>query len=463
MERECLSEEQLDAGLRLACQVVPTSGLRVILDKLFVPERWRPLRDDEYCPVSKSAPPRMTAARYGVAVDIGTTHIRLSLWDLKTQTRLDGRSGLNPQIIHGADVLTRLMHAARSPQAAQEISALAQKAIGQALAEMAAASGINTAGVDEVWLVGNTAMMSLLSGRNYVLLLQPEYWTQRVNCQPQDVGFLREAWGLPVTAAINFVPPLGGFVGSDLLAGIIATRLTEQAPGSLLIDFGTNSEIALWDGHVLRVTSAAGGPAFEGGGISCGMPGEMGAIYRVRAKPDQTCEFEVLGGGEPLGICGSGLVDSIAWMRRNGRLDKIGRFTTDEAGLQLHEQIVLHKRDIDVLQRAKAAIGAGVLWLCGQAGMQLADISRVYACGAFGQLLDVANAQSIGLLPTVQVDAVELQGNTALAGCELLMLSATASQILQGLLATAQIHNMAEEVAYESLFVECLYLQPMQA
>ena len=423
---------------------------------------WRVLRDDEYCPVQPPVSGRVSGARYGVAIDLGTTQLRLSLWDLQTPKRLAGRSGLNPQMAQGADVLTRLTKAARSAQAAEHIGALAQQAIGQALAEMAAASGIALAEVDEVFLVGNTAMLSLLAGKNHALLLQPEYWTQRLDCQPQDVSFLRTAWGVAETAAIHFVPPLGGFVGSDVLAGVIATRLTEQTPGALLIDFGTNSEIALWDGQVLRVTSAAGGPAFEGSGIACGMPGEAGAIYRVRGQPDQTCECEVLGGGAALGLCGSGLVDGIAWLRRSDQLDKLGRFTTRGTSVQLMEHIALHPRDIDVFQRAKAAIGAGVLWLCAQAGMPLTELHRVCACGAFGRLLDVVNAQSIGLLPSVPVPTVELQGNTALAGCEMLLLSKDASHTLQALLASAQLHNMAQESAYERLFVENLYLQPMQ-
>lgn len=425
--------------------------------------QFRALRDDEYCTVSVPVRRQAAGARYGVAVDIGTTHLRLSLWNLQTQTRLDGRCGLNPQMAQGADVLTRLTKAARSPQAAEKMSALAQDAIGQALVEMATASGIPLSEVDEICLVGNTAMMSLLCASDSALLLQPEYWTQRLDCRPMDAGRLRQAWGLSETAAIHFTPPLGGFVGSDLLAGVIATRLTERASSALLIDFGTNSEIALWDGRVLSVTSAAGGPAFEGSGIVCGMPGENGAICRVRERSDQGCAVEVLGAGEPLGICGSGLVDGIAWLRRSGRLDKIGRFTIDEASVPLDRNIALHKRDIDVFQRAKAAIGAGVLWLCQRAGLGLTDIARVYACGAFGRLLDVANAQSIGLLPPVPIDAVELQGNAALAGCEMLLLSATATSTLQHLLATAQLHNMAEEADYETLFVESLYLQPMQA
>lgn len=462
-EMQRLPEAALRAGFRLACQVVPDRDLRVTLESTLPSSHWRPLREDEYCPVTAPPLPRTTAGRYGVAVDLGTTHIRLSLWDLQANTRLDGRSGLNPQAAYGADVLTRLMEAARSPELAQEIGGLARAAIAQGLVEMAMAASILPAEIARIWLVGNTAMLGLLSGKGHDLLLRPEYWARRIDCQPQEVGFLREAWGVSAAADIRFVTTLGGFIGSDLLAGIIATRLVEQPPGTLLIDFGTNSEMVLWDGQSLRATSAAGGPAFEGSGMRCGMPGEAGAIYRVTTGNDASFVLGVLGGGEPKGICGSGVVDGIAWMRRHGRLDRVGRFSTDEDLLlyAAETNIVLQKRDVDTFQRAKAAIGAGVHWLCDQAGIGLSGLQKVYACGAFGRLLDVANAQSIGLLPAVPVEAVELQGNTALAGCEALLLSPEAINTLEALLKITQVHNMAEEAAYEALFVENLYLQLM--
>lgn len=462
-EVQRLSEAQLRAGFRLACQVLPAGDLRVTLESAAPANQWRPLREDEYSPVAVPRSPRPAAGRYGMAVDLGTTHIRLSLWDLQTNTRLDGRSSLNPQSAYGADVLTRLMEAARSPERAQLVGGLARTAIARGLAEMTAAASVLSVEVAEVWLVGNTAMLGLLSGRGHDLLLQPEYWTRRIDCQPQDAGFLRDAWGISAVAEIRFVPTLGGFIGADLLAGVIATGLTEQPPGTLLIDFGTNSEMVLWDGHHLRATSAAGGPAFEGSGIRCGMPGEDGAIYRVKTGKDASLELAVLGGRAPKGLCGSGLVDGIAWMLQHGRLDRVGRFAVHEDFL-LHAadpDIVLQKRDVDTFQRAKAAIGAGVLWLCAQSGIRLSGLQKVYACGAFGRLLDVANAQSVGLLPEVPVEAVELQGNTALAGCEALLLSPGAWDTLDALLAITQVHNMAEETAYEHLFVENLYLQPM--
>ena len=465
-ERLRLSGMQLGRGVRLACQLVPAADLHVAIEQPAMQMGWRPLRTDEY---SSPEPPfgmGRAAAQYGVAIDLGTTHLRLTLWNLATGERMAGRAGLNPQGSYGADVLTRLMEAGRSAEVARELSGLVQQAIAEALAEIAEQEALDLQGIGEVRLVGNTAMLSLLAGKNYAPLLQPENWTRRLDCQPQDVSFLRAAWGTGRNAVIRFVTPLGGFIGSDLLAGVIATRLTEQAAGSLLIDFGTNSEMALWDGHTLHVTSTAGGPAFEGCGISCGMPAGAGAIYRVAQDGDTGFGIRVLGEVEPSGLCGSGLVDAVAWLRRNGRLDKVGRFSgAGGAGFMLHEgerRIEVKPADIDVLQRAKAAIGGGVRWLCQRAGLELEALRQVYACGAFGHLLDVDNARQIGLLPPLPESAIRLEGNTALAGCEALLLSAEAERMLETLLAVSRVYNLAGEADFETLFVESLYLQPMQ-
>ncbi len=464
-ERQRLTATQLSHGVRLACQVIPESDLHVALEQPESQMLWRPLRDDEYSaalPVTLRKPDSL----YGVAIDLGTTHIRLTLWNLATGERIAGRTGLNPQGSYGADVLTRLMEAEHSAAVAAQMSSLVRHAIAEALADIALHVRLKLAEVGEVLLVGNTAMLSLLSGKNYALLLQPEYWTRRIDCQPQDTTFLRDAWGIGPSAAIRFVAPVGGFIGSDLLAGVIATRLIEQPAGTLLIDFGTNSEMALWDGQTLHVTSTAGGPAFEGSGISCGMPGEAGAIYRVEQFAGGQFAIRVLGDTQPVGLCGSGLVDAVAWLRRNGKLDKVGRFEArDSEGFVLHEgarRIVLQRGDIDVLQRAKAAIGGGVRWLCQQAGLALDELRLVYACGAFGRLLDAGNAQQIGLLPPVPLAAMRLEGNSALAGCETLLLSSTGASELEKILSVCTVYNLAEDAGFEMFFVENLYLQPMQ-
>ncbi len=168
-------------------------------------------------------------------------------------------------------------------------------------------------------------MLALLSGRNAGLLLQPSHWMSAIDGLPDDTGAWAVAWGIHPQARIEVMPPLAGFVGSDLLAGVMTTHLTENGAGNLLIDFGINSEIALWDGQTLWVTSAAGGPAFEGSGIRCGLPAEPGAIHRVRLR-NGALDFAVIAGGEPRGICGSGLVDLIAG--RIGPADAKGSICT---------------------------------------------------------------------------------------------------------------------------------------
>lgn len=464
-ERARLSAAQLAAGTRLSCQLIPRADLHVSIQPCVTQMVWRSLRSDEYAasmPFKRRAP----RSRYGVALDLGTTHIRLTLWEMTTGERIAGRVGLNPQASYGADVLTRLMEAARSDEAAAEMSGLVRDAIAEALAGIAEQHALRLDQVGEVLLVGNTAMLGLLGRKNAAQLLQPENWTRCIDCQPDDTAFLARVWGIAHDADIRFVTSLGGFIGSDLLAGVIATRLIKQSAGSLLIDFGTNSEMALWDGRTLHVTSTAGGPAFEGSGISCGMPGENGAIFHVDQTAGGGFALRVLGDVTPAGICGSGLVDAVAWLLRNGQLDRVGRFRErDGEGfilLEGQQRIVLNHGDIDVLQRAKAAIGGGVRWLCRQAGLPLGSLHRVYACGAFGHLLDVGNAQQIGLLPRLPSSAVQLEGNSALAGCEALLLSDEAEVALTEILKVSKVYNLAEDGDFESLFVENLYLQAMQ-
>jgi uncharacterized 2Fe-2S/4Fe-4S cluster protein (DUF4445 family) len=272
---------------------------------------------------------------------------------------------------------------------------------------------------------------------------------------------------------VEVVSPLAGFVGSDLLAGVLAAGLTDS-PGSLLIDFGTNSEIALWDGNTLWVTSAAGGPAFEDCQTQCGMAAEPGAIYRASRRQDSSgWNLETIGGesgdGETAkGFCGSGLVDLIACLRHTGDLTKAGKFTdaTCREGFPIEAGsagLRLSRRDVDMFQRAKAAIGAGVATLLARAGMRIPDLTRVCVCGAFGQHLNPRNAQAIGLLPEIAAERVELLGNAALAGCERLLLSEAAAADLTLIRQRAAIINLSQHSDFDDLFLDNLYLQPLKA
>lgn len=467
-EQTKLSPRQMEEGLRLACQLrleatSAVSALHVSLPPQAGQTRWRAMREDEYCSLDAFLPAASFPAGYGVAIDLGTTHIRLTLLDLVSGQRLAGQTGLNPQLDFGADVLNRLMAAAESPSIATELRRRVVWAIAAALKTLTEQTGVNRREILQLAIVGNTAMLTLLAGLDPRPLMSPENWSSRLDCTAVDDGLLSTAWHLPSPATIRLIQPLGGFVGSDLLAGILATRLIEQAAGSLLIDFGTNSEMALWDGMTLHVTSAAGGPAFEGSGISCGMAAEAGAVFRLSDQDGPSFELSVLGGGEPRGLCGSGLVDAIAWLRRHGKLDAVGRFSHELADgfiLARHDRdIVLAGRDIDVFQRAKAAIAAGSRWLCQQADMPLADLKHVYVCGAFGNWLNVDSARAVGLLPTF--GEVTLQANTALAGCEML-LSPRCQTRADAILALAKVYNLASEPAFEAWYMENLLLDPIR-
>ena len=471
-ERFYLDTHELDQGIRLACQVIPTQDLEITILAPAPKSPWRTLPDEPgWCMGRVCAPPwndlpADVSAPCGVAVDLGTTHISLALYELSGAKWLAGRVGLNPQMDHGTDLMTRLVAASGSGELARSMSRQVVEAIGEALFDLAIREGINIHRVVRLTLVGNTAMLALLSGKNYRLLLQPSHWMRPVDCLPDRPDRWAVPLGIHPRARIEIIPPLAGFVGSDLLAGVVHTHLTETGPGGLLIDFGTNSEMALWDGRVLRVTSAAGGPAFEGSGISCGAPVAPGAIHRVRFDSGGL-DFAVISDSEPRGLCGSGLVDLIAGLVRSGSLTHKGQFAphVPRNGFAITrggQAMVLTKRDVDLFQQAKAAIGTGIQVLLDQAAMGSKDLRRIYVGGLFGRFLDIVNAQEVGLLPLIPPERVDLCGNTALAGCAEVLLSSAAVQRLKDLRDRTRIINLSSWPDFEDLFMTHLYLQPMR-
>jgi len=470
-ERLHLTAALLAQGVRLACQVSPSGDLHIEILNPAPPSNWKSTADTVSPHLAREAAeagrqlPAGVKHPCGVAVDLGTTHLCLSLLDLVQGSWLAERWGRNPQQQFGADVVTRLAAAVESPEAAAEMSRLAVAAIGEALLDIAAREGFDLRRIVTVSVVGNTAMLALLSGRNFQLLLQPAHWTRPVDCLPLDTSGWVAQWGINPAAGVDVVAPLAGFVGSDLLAGLLSTNFVEGAAPALFIDFGTNSEIALWNGAALWVTASAGGPAFESSGIGCGLPAEAGAVFRVRPDGAGGVACQIIGGDRARGVCGSGLVDLIACLLDAGSLNSAGKFTGGATAYSFNAggtALTLTKGDVDLLQRAKAAVGVGILALCGEAGVKLQELRRVCVGGAFGRYLDVVSAQKIGLLPPLPVETVELAGNTALAGCCDVMLSSLAAQRLERLRSRARLVNLAHYPDFDRAFLENLYLQPLR-
>lgn len=463
-----LTAEERASGLRLACQLYPEGDTEIGLDDPAPPSLWKSISPDSLAP-APGAMPYLTEHIYGLAVDLGTTHIRLSLWDRRKGKRIASRRGPNPQGVFGADVLNRLDAARRSPERAQELARLARNAIIHAVRDILARDvgevSPMLAEIGEVIIVANTAMLALLTGRGGDALTDPANWQRPVDCAPADPEAWRSQWYLP-HARIVLPRPVAGFVGADLLADLVATDLCGGPAGSLLLDVGTNTEIALWDGELLHVTSVPGGPAFEGVGIRNGMAAEMGGICRVRPLEPGGYELETVGDAPARGFCGSGLADAIAVLRASGILKPSGRFAVSpgEQGFLLapdNARTGLFGSDVDAFQRAKAATAAAMEELLMRAGMAWEDIARLCVCGSFGRTLDLEHAQSVGLLPPVPANRVELHGDATLAGCERALLTDRGLALFSELMGRLNAINLSLVPGYEERYLEHLRLQPV--
>ncbi len=455
-------------GVRLACQMRLQGDALVRIDDPAPPSQWRSIPPEELIP-SPGALPELPQHVYGVAVDLGTTHIRLALWNRKTGQRMATRRGPNPQGGFGADVLNRLSAAHGNPARAAELAKLARTAIVQAVRDILKRDVGEVTPmlkeIGEVIIVGNTAMLALLSGHGGAALLDPDHWAGRIDCQPTDRTAFQAQWFMP-HATIHLVDSVAGFIGSDLLADLLATRLTDGPAGALLLDVGTNTEIALWDGTRLHVTAVPGGPAFEGVGLRNGMAAETGAIYRVCRPVSADISFETVAGTPARGFCGSGLVDAVAVLLATGQLKPSGRFAVSPGpdGFLLDPAnlcTALFSQDIDTFQRAKAATAAAMVALLERAGLGWTDITRLCVCGAFGHRLDVANAQAVGLLPPLNPACIELFADASLAGAEIGLLQPAGAAVFAALGERVAAINLAQVSDYDDRYIDHLRLRPI--
>ena len=425
---QALSDAELDQGWRLACCAETRETVVVEVDQWSLPV----LTDDQATPLD----PR---DGFGAAIDLGTTTLVTQLVDLATGAVLAVETALNPQARHGADVMSRIQYDLRHPG---ELTAMIRRTLGQMLAR--AASG---RALEEVLIVGNTAMHHLFCGLSVeplaaVPFLSPELGERRFS-----------AWELGWGAQVQFLPCLGGFVGSDLLAGIVATRLHEQSAPHALFDIGTNGEIVLGSRNGILCASTAAGPAFEGGRISAGMTARAGAIDGVRVH-DGAYECHVLGGQAARGICGSGLVDAAACALELGQILPSGRLANSVKTLRLTENVSLTQGDIRELQLAKGAMAAGLKILA------VTPPRSIWLAGAFGSYIKEAAARAIGLLP--QDVAIQPVGNSALRGARMLLLTPTHRDALLARLCALTRHvELAANPAFQDTFADSMAFSPV--
>ncbi|HZC22334.1 MAG TPA: ASKHA domain-containing protein [Candidatus Binatia bacterium] len=399
-EREVLSADEIAQGWRLACQCVPESDLTIEL------RQW-----DSAILVDDTCFDFQPREGMGVAIDLGTTTLVAQLLDLETGSVLAVRTALNAQARYGADVMSRI-HFAVLENGQAQLERIIREQLSGLIQQLLSASQQKRA-IRDVVLVGNTVMHHLFCGIDVEPLSHYPFESAGMNLQKFSAVEL--GWKLEGNPSVHFLPCLGGFVGSDILAGIIATKLHDSEGYAALIDLGTNGEIVIGNRERMLCTSTAAGPAFEGAKISMGMRACSGAISEVRVE-EGTVHCHVLGNVAPQGLCGSGLVDAVSAGLELGMIAPNGRLANGINRWTLCEPIVLLQTDIRELQLAKAAIAAGIEML--SAALASVDIERVYLAGAFGNYINRVSAQRIGLLD-FSAEKVEPVGNTALLGAKI--------------------------------------------
>ncbi len=422
-----------------------------------------------------------TSLCYGVAFDVGTTTLVGSLMDLATGAELAITSRINPQVSFGDDVLSRINYASQGPQNQAQVQRAIIDALGEMIHLLCQQAGTRAQNIYEISLAGNTTMEHLVCGIDVKQLGTVPF----VPVHNRGLVLPARELGLPIhpQGAAYIFPVIGGFVGGDTVAGIVATRLPYQDGPVLMVDIGTNGEIVLAHKGKLTAASTAAGPAFEGARISCGMRATAGAIEKVTL--DGTVHCGVIGENvPPIGICGSGLIDLAAQLLDCGIVSQEGRMLPpDELPASLNADlrgrviqnsdgavrfmlapgngdtagVNVTQRDIRELQLATGAIRAGIGILLRQAGLVPSDLKRIFLAGGFGSFIRRNHAQRIGLLPTdIEHSRIVYVGNASLNGARCAMLSTELRKQGEDLAAATTHVELSQDAMFQMDFAEAM-------
>ncbi len=391
--------------------------------------------------------------RYGLAVDIGTTTVVVYLVNLTDGRLLDVGSTYNSQIRSGDDVITRIIHATEGG-GLDELREAVVSDINDLLNPLVERHGIKREDIESAVIAGNTTMSHLFWGLDPGYIREEPY-IPTVNFFPRwKAGTARIA--MNPQAPLYTVPCVASYVGGDIVAGVLASKMHRNPEIALFMDIGTNGEIAVGNNEWLMTAACSAGPCFEGSGIKHGMRATEGAIEAVRINPaTYEPELDVIGDSMPVGICGSGMIDAVSEMFLTGVIDQKGklvRLKTDrigegEDGAEFvfykggRRDVALTETDIENILRAKAAIYAGVSLLLKEVGFGLNAIERVYIAGGFGNYLNVDRAIILGMLPDLPKEKFSFLGNTSITGAYLCLLS-------------EDLRKEAEEIASKMTYME---------
>ena len=472
-EKEFLSPAELSAGVRLACQVTAVPNMVVsILNH--DGESIEILNSFDSKKITKSS---KKVKKFGIAIDVGTTSVVVYAVDKSNGKIISSVSAINPQTSCGADVISRISCISDDNTMLEILRFALVKQLNKMILEIINEADLEIANLENIVAAGNTTMEHILLGVSPVSIgrypFTPQFRNgQKVKCK--DVGF-----SFCPDAEVWVMPNISGFVGGDIVAGIVYSALCSSKELSLLLDIGTNNEMVLGSSDYLVCCSAAAGPAFEGAKISAGMRGARGAIEKVSIGADDI-KLSVIGDTVPKGICGSGLIDITSELVRVGVITANGKFAKKDnlpeckwkerlvAGESskmkfilayenehgVHPEVALTQKDVREVQLAKGAIAAGIEIMLAELGKDISDLDRVYIAGAFGNYINLESAMNIGIIPAIPKYKVVPLGNSAGLGACLMVTNEKSRESAKEVIDTASNIELALHPKFQDIFVK---------
>jgi uncharacterized 2Fe-2S/4Fe-4S cluster protein (DUF4445 family) len=404
---------------------------------------------------------------HGLAVDLGTTTVVVRLINLETGELIADASFENPQRFAGSEVMSRIhfdtVHGGK----------LLMRTVAGYLSHAIDDFPVDPKTIYEVVIVGNSTMRDLFFGQNVYSIGQNPYRsiTEIEMSQGKRDGTRLTETGrrslLPVhpQARVYGGPIISGHVGADAAACMLAVDIAHEDRLVAIMDIGTNTELIVGNRHRIVAASCPAGPAFEGGAISCGMPGLDGAIEEVAIDDESRFHIGVIGGGAPMGICGSGLVALMSELLRTGRMNELGRFEDDVTRFTLDAQrdIYFVESDVNELAQAKGANVAGLHVVFGHYGIDFDDIDVFYLAGGFGRHLKIEASKRIGLIPNIADSKIVQVGNAAIEGATMALLSQTKRRDLEELVRRVEHCRLETHPRFFDFFVEGCQFKPVES
>jgi uncharacterized 2Fe-2S/4Fe-4S cluster protein (DUF4445 family) len=416
-------------------------------------------------------PSKRCETNFAVAVDLGTTTVVAHLMDLTGAKTIDTEATYNSQINFGEDYIRRIIYAEEN-NAFDEMQNRIVHDVNNLIVTLATRQKIDLHDITAVICAGNTAMV------HFLLNLDPT----RIRREPYiaSVSFVPPIRAAEAGIQINkrgllyCLPGVAAYVGSDIVAGVLTTRIYTKKGISLFVDIGTNGEVVLGNRDWVVCASSSAGPAFEGSGVRHGMRAGAGAVEKLTILADGSIEFKTIGDTHPAGICGSGLLDTIAELFVNGIIDRTGRFritddprfAEEDEGWQFqlvpanseHQQIVITQADINNLIRSKAGVFAAIRVLMDSTQTKPEDIDAVYIAGGFGNYMNVQQAVTVGMLPDVPLEKIQFVGNTSIAGAKTVLLSRKALETAEQIAKSMTYFDLMSHPGYMDEFVRANFL-----